>query len=346
VAGATGNDAYRVLPRLPEALLGALRQATAAIGEHTATGAALPPETMALYFDALRLVKLAESFGTHSIVDLTTSPSAPAGRSDAVLCLRNVVPAPFLKARFAAAHAAVLFSATLSPHHFYADVLGLPEDTAWLTIEPPYRAEQLSVEIVDAISTRYAAREASVVPIAALIGARFGARPGNYLAFFSSLDYLERTFDAFVARHPEVPAWRQTRAMSAPDRSAFLARFVEGGRGVGFAVLGGSFGEGIDLPGTRLIGAFIATLGLPQFNPVNEQMRRTMQAEFGAGFDYVYLLPGLRKVIQAAGRVIRTPTDEGSVLLIDDRYRRPEVRALLPRWWRCGADAPASDLPA
>jgi DNA excision repair protein ERCC-2 len=339
-------DGYRVLPHLPEPLLAALRQAITALGEHTATGAPLAPETMTLYFDALRVVRLADSFGVHSIVDLTLSTPAGHRRAESVLSVRNVVPAPFLKTRFEAAHATVLFSATLSPHRFYADVLGLPDDTARLTIEPPYREAQLSVEIVDAISTRYAARHASIGPIAELIGTRLRSRPGNYLAFFSSLDYLDRAFDAFAARYPEVPAWRQTRAMSAADRTAFLARFVEDGRGVGFAVLGGSFGEGIDLPGTRLVGAFIATLGLPQFNPVNEQMRRTMQATFGAGFDYVYLLPGLRKVIQAAGRVIRTPTDEGCVLLIDDRYRRPDVRHLLPRWWRCGVPAAAAAAPA
>ena len=121
--------------------------------------------------------------------------------------------------------------------------------------------------------------------------------------------------------------------MDEAARDAFLARFATGGAGVGFAVLGGAFSEGIDLVGERLIGAFIATLGLPQLNDVNEQMRRTMEAKFGNGYDYTYLYPGLQRVVQAAGRVIRTEHDEGVVHLIDDRYRRPEVRRLLPRWW-------------
>jgi len=99
-------------------------------------------------------------------------------------------------------------------------------------------------------------------------------------------------------------------------------------------VLGGEFGEGIDLPGTRLIGTFIATLGMPQVNPVNEQLRARMDALYGAGFDYTYLIPGLRKVVQAAGRVIRTERDRGVVHLLDDRFARAEVRALLPAWWR------------
>ena len=92
--------------------------------------------------------------------------------------------------------------------------------------------------------------------------------------------------------------------------------------------------EGVDLVGDRLIGVFIATLGLPQVNDVNEQMRLAMQAKFGNGYDYAYLFPGLQKVVQAAGRVVRTEQDVGVLHLIDDRYRRPEVRRLLPRWWR------------
>ena len=120
-------------------------------------------------------------------------------------------------------------------------------------------------------------------------------------------------------------------------RAEFLERFQVGGRGIGFAVLGGAFAEAVDLPGRRLIGAFIATLGLPQVNPVNEQMKARLQTLFGAGHDYTYLYPGLQKVVQAAGRVIRTTTDEGVVFLIDDRFRRPEVRRLLPAWWRVGS---------
>ena len=122
--------------------------------------------------------------------------------------------------------------------------------------------------------------------------------------------------------------------MDEDSRRGFLDRFVPDGQGIGFAVLGGAFAEGIDLPGERLIGAFIATLGLPQFNPVNEQIKARMEAAFaGRGYDYTYLYPGLQKVVQAAGRVIRTPADEGVLVLMDDRFARAEVRALLPAWW-------------
>ncbi|MBC7394176.1 MAG: ATP-dependent DNA helicase, partial [Variovorax sp.] len=106
-----------------------------------------------------------------------------------------------------------------------------------------------------------------------------------------------------------------------------------GGQGIGFAVLGGAFGEGIDLPGERLVGAFIASLGLPQHNELNDVMRERMQERFGQGYEYTYLYPGLRKVVQAAGRVIRTEQDAGVLYLLDDRFALPEVQRLLPPWW-------------
>jgi len=139
---------------------------------------------------------------------------------------------------------------------------------------------------------------------------------------------------ALLREHPDIAVWTQSRSMSEADQQAFLARFTQTGRGIGFAVLGGSFGEGIDLTGTRLIGAFIATLGLPQLNPVNQQMKAHMDEKFGAGFDYTYLFPGLQKVVQAAGRVIRGQRDQGGVCVSGDRVARADWRRLLPAWWR------------
>ena len=184
------------------------------------------------------------------------------------------------------------------------------------------------------LSTRYQHRETSLVPITDLMARQFHQQPGNYLAFFSSYAYLEQALDSFRRAHPDIPVWAQSRSMNEAERQDFLERFTEHSRGVGFAVLGGAFGEGIDLPGKRLIGAFIATLGLPQVNPVNEEVKARMQQMFGNGYDYAYLYPGLQKVVQAAGRVIRTTSDQGVVYLLDDRFTRREVRQLLPSWWQ------------
>lgn len=331
------TEPYSVLDEPPKALASALHDATGAISEHLADSPTVVDSALLqFYFDALQFIRLLDTFGTHSLFDVTMDAGTPSGRRHAgsTLCVRNVVPAPFLKARFAAARATVLFSATLTPWNFYGDTLGLPDDTAWLDVAAPFKAEQLSVHIARDVSTRYRHRRRSLAPIARLIARQFDAAPGNYIAFFSSFNYLEQALLEFSARHPRIPTWSQGRRMNEAEREAFLDRFATDGCGVGFAVLGGSFAEGIDLAGTRLIGAFIATLGLPQFNPVNEQLRRRLDAEFGAGHDYAYLFPGIRKVVQAAGRVIRTPSDRGVLHLIDDRFARPEVLRLLPAWWR------------
>ncbi len=331
---------YDVHAALPGRFIEALENMIAVVTEMTEMTefvgerpAALDREMLRFYFDALHFVRIAERFDTHTLFDTTLSPHAST-RRNTVLCLRNRVPAPHLKSRFARAHSVALFSATLTPMHFYGDMLGLPETCLQVNVESPFHADQLQVRAVANVSTRFRDREQSVPRLVDLITAQYRRAPGNYLSFFSSFDYLDQVANALLREHPDIPVWTQSRSMSETDQQAFLARFTQTGRGIGFAVLGGSFGEGIDLSGTRLIGAFIATLGLPQLNPVNQQMKAHMDEQFGAGYDYTYLFPGLQKVVQAAGRVIRGQTDQGVLYLIDDRFVRADVRRLLPAWWR------------
>jgi DNA excision repair protein ERCC-2 len=210
----------------------------------------------------------------------------------------------------------------------------LPDTTRGLDVESPFSPEQLEVRLVRHISTRYQHRDDSIGPIAELVVRQFERAPGNYLVFASSFDYLARIAEQLDRVAPHIPNRLQHRQMTEIERKVFLDGFAPGGQCIGLAVLGGAFGEGVDLPGDRMIGAFIATLGLPQLNEITEQMRVRMDELFGAGYDYTYLYPGLHKVIQAAGRVIRTREDRGVVYLIDDRYTRREVRELLPKWWQ------------
>ena len=322
-------EAYQVHEEVPQAFRGALQQTASAILDHLAEHpAGIDGRLQDFFFEVLHFSRMAELLGDHSLFDITQ------GDGGALLCLRNVVPAPFLSPRFAAARSAALFSATLSPKDFYRDMLGLPEDTVSVDVASPFTAAQLSVQVVRDVSTRYHHRADSLSPMVALMAQQYMAAPGNYLSFVSSFDYLEQLAELFKARHPAIAIWEQSRGMEESAKKSFLERFTGESRGIGFAVLGGAFSEGIDLPGKRLIGAFIATLGLPQINPVNEQIKRRMDASFGKGHDYTYLYPGLQKVVQAAGRVIRTESDQGVVYLIDDRYAQPKVQALLPGWWQ------------
>jgi Rad3-related DNA helicase len=316
-------------PAEPNALLAPLQDACDAIDRELAAraqGAAAATDPLVeSYFELRAFVRLVEAFGPHSLFESRSG-------ADAMLRIRNVVPAPFVGPRFGRVHSAVLFSGTLSPCRYEIDLLGLPSDTLFVEADPPFRPTQLTLEHAR-ISTHYADRRDSVGPIADLIASQFRAQPGNYLAFFSSFAYLDAVQDELARSHPAIPSWRQQRPMSAFDRQQFLDRLQPGGTGVGFAVLGGSFAEGVDLPGSRLTGAFIATLGLPVVDAGNEAVRERIEALFGHGFDYAYLIPGLRKVVQAAGRVVRTPSDRGVIYLIDPRYDRRAVKALLPGWW-------------
>ncbi|MCP8634444.1 ATP-dependent DNA helicase [Pseudomonas mosselii] len=327
---------YQASEQLPDAFLRALQQCIGLIQERmNQAPAEVEPKVLEFFFQALQFSRIAELFDEHFLFDISPR-NGPRGRRLATLCLRNVVPARLLGPRMSAARSVTLFSATLNPRHFYSDLLGMPADTAWLEVAAPFRAEQLQVRIVSEVSTRYQQRQASLEPIVELIAAQFAGQPGNYLAFFSSFEYLEQVARLLEAKHSQIPLWRQAPGMDETSREAFLARFVEHGQGVGFAVLGGAFGEGVDLPGTRLIGAFVATLGLPQVNPVNEQFKQRLGRQFGAGFDYAYLYPGVRKVIQAAGRVIRGDQDRGVLMLIDERFAEPRVRQMFPSWWQLG----------
>lgn len=323
---------YYLLDTLPDRLVGALQNTAASItnhlGEHPED---ISFELQELLFEALAFCRLAENFGDHSLCDITLK-----GRGKALIGLRNLIPADFLAQRFKAAHSAVLFSATLTPAHYYRDLLGLPANTVWREVCSPFVARQLEVRIRRDISTRFRDREASLAPMVAEMAQQYQQAPGHYLAFFSSFTYLEAALKRFCQQHPDVPVFAQTRGMREAEREAFLQRFTPGGRGIGFAVLGGAFAEGVDLPGDRLIGAFIATLGLPPFNAFNEALKARLTARFGQGDDYTYRIPGMIKVVQAAGRVIRSPNDEGVVVLMDDRFAQTRVQALLPSWWAIG----------
>lgn len=325
---------YLATEQLPDAFLRALQQCIGLIQERlNESPVEVDAHILQFYFQALQFSRVAELFDEHFLFDVSLR-EGPRQRRLATLCLRNVTPAKLLGPRMQAARSVTLFSATLSPRHFYTDLLGMPPDTAWLEVAAPFRAEQLEVRIASQVSTRYHERRASLAPIVALIAEQYQRQPGNYLAFFSSFEYLQQVHALLAEQHPAISAWAQAPGMDETARQDFLARFAADGQGVGFAVLGGAFGEGVDLPGNRLIGAFVATLGLPQVNPVNEQFKQRLGRQFGAGFDYVYLYPGVRKVIQAAGRVIRGDQDRGVLVLIDQRFAEPRVQQMFPSWWQ------------
>ena len=244
-------------------------------------------------------------------------------------------PSFLLRQALARGKAAVFFSATLTPIDYYRALLGGNEEDPLLQLASPFPPQHLAVLVQDRIRTHFKARAESLPDVVQAIASLVEGRRGNYIAYFPSYQYLTAVQEQFHAQHPAVPILVQRPGMTEPEREAFLATFAaeHGETLLGFAVMGGAFGEGIDLVGDRLIGAIIVGVGLPQLCIERDLIRDYFQEITGAGFDYAYTFPGMNRVLQATGRVIRSETDRGVVLLIDARFAEPRYRRLFPAWW-------------
>ncbi len=257
------------------------------------------------------------------------------GKSTNVL-LFCLDPAPHFRDATKKLRGCVFFSATLTPLSAWRDAIGGGEDDGLLSLPSPFPAENLLV-LRHAVSTRYRAREGTAGAVADAILAMARARPGNYLACFPSYAYLRRVREEIEVRGAEDVALHvQKGGMDEAAREAYLDAFAprDAGALLGLIVLGGVFGEGVDLPGERLSGVAIVGVGLPQVCPERELLRGYYQETLSEGFAHAYRYPGMNKVLQAVGRVIRTETDRGVALLIDDRFLHREYAKLMPYWWR------------
>ena len=234
----------------------------------------------------------------------------------------------------------VYFSATLSPLSAMQKLLGGGEEDACFALPSPFPPENLLV-IRHRADTRYAIRRETAAHVAAAILRAYFLRPGKYIAFFPSYAYLKLVGAELLTAQPALPLLIQENGMEEAARESFLNRFtLDGEPLLGLCVLGGVFAEGIDLPGERLLGVMVVGVGLPMVCPEQEALRRHYEKTLGDGFAYAYRYPGMHKVLQAAGRVIRSETDRGVVLLIDQRYYQQDYLSLCPPHWHFEGDTP------
>ncbi len=281
-----------------------------------------------LYFAVQDFLRVADGYDDHYVTQCA------AWGKEAGINLLCLDPSDFLAGSFSLGRAAVLFSATLSPPDYYQNVLGCTEARC-IALPSPFPRENLGLFIARGVSTRYKDRERSAQTVADYIYAMVQGKTGNYMVYFPSYAYLDMVLELFESAHPEVRTLVQQTGMDDAARVSFLSEFAEEPKEtlLGFGVMGGVFGEGIDLTGSRLIGTAVVGVGLPMVSPRQEKLREYCEGVFGSGFDYAYRYPGMNKVLQAAGRVIRTDTDRGVVLLIDDRYLTLDYRNLCPPHW-------------
>jgi DNA excision repair protein ERCC-2 len=217
---------------------------------------------------------------------------------------------------------------------YYKSVLG--GDGEILEIPSPFVKEQMSISIMDKISTRFLQREDTLPAVLRVIAATVSAKRGNYMIFTPSFAYNEALAAAFRAKYPKIRVLEQKRSMRTDEKEAFLSAFREEGGGylVAFCVMGGVYAEGIDLAGDSLIGAIIVGTGLPSISYEREAMAAYYDEKYEAGKQYAYIYPGMNRVFQAAGRVIRREDDRGVIVLVDDRFDDPIYKKSLPTLWK------------
>jgi DNA excision repair protein ERCC-2 len=230
---------------------------------------------------------------------------------------------------------AIFFSATMTPMDYFKQILGCDQSAHHLILHSPFPGENLGLFISDRISTYYRHRDQTAEQVTRVISTLIEQKRGNYLLYFPSYVYMRKIYQSYTARCPQAETVLQEPGMAESEREMFLRRFSQNNPQtlVGFAVMGGIFGEGIDLVGKRLMGAVIVGVGLPGISLERELIKEYFTHTLGAGFEYAYLFPGINRVLQAAGRVIRTENDRGVILLIDQRYSRYQYKSLLREEW-------------
>ncbi|KNY27797.1 ATP-dependent DNA helicase [Pseudobacteroides cellulosolvens] len=286
-------------------------------------------EMLELYFEVLAFIKIAELYDERYITYLEKDQSDVKFK---IFCLD---PSHLLGEAIKRGKSAIFFSATLTPIDYFVDILGGNESDYRILLNSAFERDNLCLLISHTISTKFKDRQNSYAHIAQYIYAVISQNPGNYLVFFPSYKYMNEVHLIFNQMYPEVKSLLQTGIMSEEEREHFLDSFKDDVREllVGFAVLGGIFSEGVDLMGDKLLGAIIVGVGLPQLCLERNIVMDYFNRKNGLGYEYAYVYPGMNKVLQAAGRVIRSEEDRGVVLLIDQRFSNNLYKKLFPAHW-------------
>lgn len=281
------------------------------------------------YYGAQNFIRIAKLYNERYIT------YAEVHRNGVTIKMFCMDPSSLLSQAGKGFRGAIFFSATLSPLHYYRDMIGAGEEDYSISITSPFHREQLDVRI-EPLSTRYHDRENTKDVLVTLLVQLVEERKGNYLLFFPSYQYLHDVYESFTEAHPHITTIVQGIGMAEEEREAYLASFQGDNREtlVGFAVLGGIFSEGIDLQGDRLNGVAVVGVGLPRLGLERNLIKDYFNNIGKNGYDYSYVYPGMNKVLQAGGRLIRSEQDTGVLMLVDDRFLQRQYQGLMPEEWK------------
>ncbi|MBV1879377.1 MAG: ATP-dependent DNA helicase [Pseudomonadales bacterium] len=287
-----------------------------------------------LYFAAIKIIRTIDA-ATSSDVFLLLFEQGKCYFK--VFCLD---PGLRLKQGFERVNSSICFSATLTPVPYFAALMGIKGSANWYNIESPFAAQNLAVFTTGYLATTYRNRAHSLYELVDTLATVVASNAGNYLVFFPSYAYLLEVSSKFAERYSALKIIVQRPGMDAAEQQEFLQAFDQTeGTLLAFAVMGGVFGEGIDLQGRRLIGAIIVGVGLPQLCVERDLIRAYFDSDAAeikhpVGFEFAYQYPGMNKVLQTAGRVIRSETDRGIICLIDHRFNEARYQRLFPPGWQ------------
>jgi DNA excision repair protein ERCC-2 len=251
----------------------------------------------------------------------------PDGQRVTLFC---VDPSKQLSQTLKGLRTAVFFSATLSPLDYFADVLGGSSESAKDSYMSPFRSDQMTVRIAP-LNISFQERDRSMDSVVEAISRHLRENPGNNLIYCPSFAYLDQLQRKLAALG--IKCFAQKTGMVEAERESFLANFTNGTGSVGLAVIGGIFSEGIDLPGEQLVGVTVIGVGLPGLSIERDLLLTYFNQKERSGFDYAYRYPGVQRVLQAVGRLIRSEDDQGAALLVDSRFLESRYEALFPQWW-------------
>lgn len=331
-AAATQDGEVLVSDSPPKLLARSVSKSVELIMEAFGKAPALPESIGELFRILCRYAAINELFGdNHRCITRTTHQG---NRKEVVITLFCLDASQALSKQYKQFNALIVFSATLRPGLFYRDALGMPENTSQLKLESPFDKKRAFHAVVNWIDTRYRQRQNSMPLLISLIEQVTSPKKGSYLVFFPSYAYLNQAYDAFVSTMPDVSVWRQESDQSKTEQRQLLDALDGSSHVVGFAILGGVFGEGIDYIGDKLIGAIIVSTGLPGLDAETQLVSELYTQSGHNGYDYAYRYPGFTRVLQTAGRVIRDEADKGVVVLVDDRFKQHFYQQLFPASWR------------
>lgn len=324
------EDGRHILDHYPSELLNVLEYFTDTCqdinkNEHKE----MTKELLDFYLDLNEFVKLSDYYCDKYILYLDIYD----GNIDIHLFCMDA--SPFIAKTMKKVKGTVLFSATLQPIDYYIDTLGGDKSSDPRLILPsPFPIDNLKILVAPKVSVKYKNRETSYTEVSEYINSFIKNKVGNYFIYSPSYEYLEHLMPYLDLKDYEY--YIQTKEMSEEEREAFLLNFKPNPEKttLGFLVIGGAFSEGIDLVSDRLIGAVIIGIGMPRINFESDKIAEYYKNQELPGHDYAYLNPGMNKIMQAVGRVIRSENDRGAVLLIDERYMNRQYRDLYRAEWQ------------